>query len=703
MLWSAPRRPWTIRLCCLSRFLTLQLQPPQASPLILRPYQEICLKACLDAHSSGASRIGVSLPTGAGKTAVFISLLSSLEPKDSRPGATRSLVIVNSIELAKQATAQARRLRPDWIVEIEQGHHKATGHADLTVATYQTLLESDRLHKFSPQSFKAVVVDEAHHAAAPSYRRILSFFHPEVQCPENRTHPRTAQDAVPIFGFSATFSRHDGLALGSVFERIVYHRDFLDMIKEQWLCNLRFTTVKANIDLNNVTISTRTGDFNPSSLAHVINTETINKLVVKTWLDRAAKDRKSTIVFAVNVSHVRDLTKTFQLAGIDARFIYAGTPTTERNALIDSFKAGVFPVLVNCALLTEGADIPNVDCIVIARPTKSRNVFLQMIGRGMRLSPDTGKQDCHVIDFVDLTNSVVGIVSAPTLLGLNPDAVVDDVTIQDLETRADTANRESSTATLTTPYPTGYSDLSVPDPKSVTYIDYDNPFVLLNQIMRASPPMVKLSKNGWVDCGEGIHVLECLGKGHIRIEPVLDDAGDHFHAHYTPSIHPQTASALNISRFQTNRKILDANNLGDAIRGCDKYAAEKVLRGPISRALLRTAKWRQAPASPAQTSLVAKRWGYVNKVVQNIRGTSDNGDSLLPERLRNLTKGEAAYIITRLRHGGQRRYIKKTATHQKLLAAEAKEMQRRAREHVRVGPLVSDLQNTDVSSRGKSP
>jgi len=66
------------------------------------------------------------------------------------------------------------------------------------------------------------------------YRRILSFFHPEVQCPEHDAHSRPAQDAVPIFGFSATFSRHDGLALGSVFERIVYHRDFLDMIKEQW-------------------------------------------------------------------------------------------------------------------------------------------------------------------------------------------------------------------------------------------------------------------------------------------------------------------------------------------------------------------------------------------------------------------------------------------------------------------------------------
>jgi ATP-dependent helicase IRC3 len=128
-MWpTGPRRLQTIQFC---RFLTTQPQRHQLSPFILRPYQEICLKACLDAHSSGVSRVGVSLPTGAGKTAVFISLLSSLEPRNDRPDATRSLVIVNSIELAKQAAAQAKRLRPDWVVEIEQGKHKASGDADL--------------------------------------------------------------------------------------------------------------------------------------------------------------------------------------------------------------------------------------------------------------------------------------------------------------------------------------------------------------------------------------------------------------------------------------------------------------------------------------------------------------------------------------------------------------------------------------------
>ena len=129
-MWSAgPRRPQTIQFCRLRR-LTTQAQH-RVSTLILRPYQEICLRACLDAYSAGVSRVGVSLPTGAGKTAVFISLLSSLQPRNDRLDATRSLVIVNSIEQAKQAAAQAKHLRPDWVIEIEQGKHKASGDADL--------------------------------------------------------------------------------------------------------------------------------------------------------------------------------------------------------------------------------------------------------------------------------------------------------------------------------------------------------------------------------------------------------------------------------------------------------------------------------------------------------------------------------------------------------------------------------------------
>jgi len=282
---------------------------------------------------------------------VFISLLSRISSPISNPAAQRSLIIVNSIELARQSAIQIANLFPAWSVEIEQGSkYKASGNADVTVATYQTLLSEDRLAKFDPHKLKAIVVDEAHHAAAPSYRRLLSYFDPNIKNPDPEFKPPALPHQIPIIGFSATFSRHDGLALGSVFERIVYHRDFLEMIKEQWLSDVRFTSVRASINLKDVTVNTRTGDFNPTSLAHVINTDNVNKLVVKAWLDRAAT-RKCTLVFCVNVAHVQALTHAFRNYGVDARYVYSKTPAAERRALVSSFKAGQFPVLLNCGQL----------------------------------------------------------------------------------------------------------------------------------------------------------------------------------------------------------------------------------------------------------------------------------------------------------------------------------------------------------------
>ena len=228
------------------------------------------------------------------------------------------------------------------------------------------------------------------------------------------------------------------------------------------------------MDLSGVTISSRSGDFNATSLAHVVNTDTVNELIVRTWLDIAGMssslslptdwsftsivgDRRSTLIFCVNISHVLRLTAAFRDAGVDARLVHSGTPSQERKELIQKFRDGAFPVLINCgefthcsirhtfislldsiAVLTEGTDIPNIDCVVVARPTRSRNVFTQMvcipsiiptylwlmmptqIGRGMRLSPDTGKQDCRIIDIVDSQERVSSVVSIPTLLGLDP-------------------------------------------------------------------------------------------------------------------------------------------------------------------------------------------------------------------------------------------------------------------------------------------
>ncbi|KAG6381131.1 P-loop containing nucleoside triphosphate hydrolase protein [Boletus reticuloceps] len=623
---------------------------------VLRPYQQACLDACHAALRAGITRIGVSLPTGAGKTPIFTTLLSQIfSPRPSQPFG--SLIIVNSVELARQAAAQAEMTHPHWKVELEQGiSHQASGRADVW---------PQRLAKFRPENLKAIIVDEAHHAAAPSYRRILSHFNADIKNPDPHFVPPFIPHPIPVIGFSATFSRHDGLALGSVFEKIVYHRDFLDMINEQWqvICMLC-----VEVDRNLTTGYAMTGDFNATSLAHIINTETINNLVVQAWLDRASSERKSTLVFCVNLAHVGQLTKTFREFGIDARQLHSNTPAIERRTLITEFKAGCYPVLVNCAILTEGADIPNVDCIVICRPTRSRNLYAQMIGRGMRQSHASGKVDCRIIDFVDSTSRICGIVSIPTLLGLDPSEIVDDASIADLRARA------ASIKSCNTDNISVESDC-IPEPTSVTYLDYGDPFAMVDSFSGA-PHVSRLSPNAWVGCGSDIYVLECLGKGYIRIEP--DSEGEaSFRSTYTEAtMHFSSAKRLKVSPFMRKRLVSTADTLSDALKGCDTYARQKVLRGPLVLGLLRSARWRQAPATESQKTFINRR-----------RGKRAMDRASITEATEGLTKGQAANIITRLKHGAQAHYEKKMKEDRRRSQLAEKERLRVARSTVRVGLL----------------
>nr|CDI57042.1 p-loop containing nucleoside triphosphate hydrolase protein [Melanopsichium pennsylvanicum 4] len=493
---------------------------PSESTFSLRPYQKECINDCLAALSSGITRIGVSSPTGSGKTTIFTHLLHLLPPHPVTSG-TRVLIIVNSIELALQAANAVTTMFSGKSVEIEQGtKYKASGLADVTVATYQTLNRSEeRLNKFRPQDFKAVVVDEAHHAAAPSYLKVLSHFDPLIGLSTEERGKNAdvgSSNSVPVIGFSATFSRHDGLALGKVFDRIVFHKDFLTMIGEKWLCPIRFTSIKADIDLSSVKINNLSSDFATSSLASVVNTEVVNRIILKAWIDRAHTRRRSTLIFAVNIQHVQDLTATFRNAGVDARYLHGGTPMMQRRQLLEDFRNGVYPILVNCAILTEGADVPAIDCVVLARPTRSRNLFSQMIGRGLRLSPKTKKKDCLILDIVG--NIEKGVVCTPTLFGLNSEDIIEDESAESLLERSqeDAATLDSSEAVeqqQTDPF-----EISLRDPTKITYIDYEDPVALQKAMLSRSTVVETMSMNAWVDCGGEMYILDVPRRGFVKVE-----------------------------------------------------------------------------------------------------------------------------------------------------------------------------------------
>jgi ATP-dependent helicase IRC3 len=357
----------------------------------LRDYQSEALTAVRDAYRAGKRRVIVSLPTGTGKTVVFAHFPRVLKMKK------RLLVLAHREELLLQARDKFRSIDPELKVEIEQAGTHAAADAKVVIASVPTLARSGaRLSRLQPDEFSIVVVDEAHHAVAPSYRRIFDHF--------GLFEPQVSRY---LIGFTATPRRGDKQGLGEVFEEVCYARDMREMIAGRYLCPITGWRVDTNLSLDNVKV--RHGDFIESQLARVVNMPLRNSLLVKAYRDFAPG--RCAIVFCVDVAHAKDVHRAFAEAGIGAAPIWGELSRDERRRTLAAFSAGKINVVTNCNVLTEGFDEPRVDCVIMARPTRSKLLYAQMVGRGTRLHP--GKKDLMVIDVADnsRTHQLTGLHS----------------------------------------------------------------------------------------------------------------------------------------------------------------------------------------------------------------------------------------------------------------------------------------------------
>ena len=345
------------------------------------------------------------------------------------------------------------------------GNTHAFGLADITIASIWSIISGDRLEKYDPKRFKLVLVDEAHHIVAASFMKTLRHF--------GLLKDSAIGSPAALVGVSATLSRFDGLRLSDAIDHIVYHKDYIDMIEENWLSKVVFTTVRSKADLSRVR-KAPTGDFQTGDLSKAVNTADTNEITVRAWMSRAAS-RQSTLVFCADLDHVSDLTASFRKIGVDAKFITGNTPKQVRSERLDAFRNGDFPVLLNCGIFTEGTDIPNIDCVLLARPTKSRNLLVQMIGRGMRLHP--GKENCHVIDMV--ASLEAGIVTTPTLFGLDPAEMVEEANVEEMKSRQERKELEAKheervSETRRPTLPTRQI------PRTITFTDYGSVYDLID-------------------------------------------------------------------------------------------------------------------------------------------------------------------------------------------------------------------------------
>jgi superfamily II DNA or RNA helicase len=348
--------------------------------LDLRPYQHEALQNVYKAYKDGKRRVIVSLPTGTGKTVVFAHFPRFFKMKK------RLLVLAHREELLLQARAKFLNIDPELKVGIEQSTSRAAADSKVVVASVPTLGRAGaaRLRQLNPEEFFLIVVDEAHHAVAPTYRRIFDHF--------GLFEPNTPRYLV---GFTATPRRGDKQGLGAVFEDICYARDLREMIAERYLCPITGWRVDSGTSLDNVRI--RHGDFVERDLAAVVNTSDRNSLLVNAYKQYANWGR--AIIFCVDVAHAQDVCQTFKAAGIRTAAVWGAMPREDRRATLGRFSKGDIRVVTNCTVLTEGFDEPRVDTIIMARPTQSRLLYAQMVGRGTRKHPE--KTNLIVIDISD--------------------------------------------------------------------------------------------------------------------------------------------------------------------------------------------------------------------------------------------------------------------------------------------------------------
>ncbi|KAG6156086.1 hypothetical protein E4U37_000598 [Claviceps purpurea] len=646
----------------------------------LRDYQLECIQSVLSSLEQGQKRVGISLATGSGKTVIFTQLIDKIRARREDGRGDRTLILAHRRELVEQAARHCRLAYPDKTIEIEMGSLHATGAADITIASVQSITSKDRLHKFSPSDFKLILVDEAHHIVASGYLKTLKHFGLDQKQPDSPT----------LVGVSATFSRFDGVKLGAAIDEIVYHRDYVDMITDKWLSDVIFTTVESSANLSKVK-SSAFGDFQTGELSKAVNTDEVNDIMVKTWIHKA-HDRKSTLVFCVDLAHVAALTNRFRQYGYDARFVTGETHRLDRSEILDAFKRGEFPVLVNCGVFTEGTDIPNIDCIVLGRPTRSRNLLVQMIGRGMRLHP--GKKNCHIIDMVSSLDT--GIITTPTLFGLDPDELVDGASVAEMRNIKERrgvgdANEDDDSVANGEDSQNDSNDKdknSLAPDTSITLTDYSSILDFMVD-MRGERHIRAISPYSWVQVGFQRFVLSAPSGSYIRIEPIQNDTpSTTAAAATTTTTTTATTSATTItsappayraveiralpreisrSPYAAPREILTASTFDHAVHGADNYASNAFPRTYINR----KQPWRRLPATQGQL-----------KFLNRLRGD----DPLTPE---DVSKGKAADMITKLKLGGKGYYDKLEADRRrrekKMGVMEARQM----RERVAVGPLSS--------------
>jgi superfamily II DNA or RNA helicase len=392
----------------------------------LRNYQKECSDSVFVEWRDVCSTLAV-MPTGTGKTVLFADVIRRSFPR-------RAIVLAHREELIWQARDKIQKAT-GMKCEVEMGQYKAHGDGNLfgraavVVSSIQTQCSGGdglgRMGKFDPTQFGVLIIDEAHHAASPSYRRVIDYY---------RSNPK-----LKVLGVTATPDRADERALGQIFESVAYDYEILDAINDGWLVPIEQQMVNIQ-GLDFSSIRTTAGDLNGADLAAVMESEKNLQGIASSSIEIIGSKR--AIVFTSSVKHAETLAEILNRhrSGM-ASWVCGKTDKDDRRKTLSDFASGKVQVVCNCGVLTEGFDDPGVEVVIMGRPTKSRSLYSQMVGRSTRPLPgivdgpetpeerrtaiaESKKPSCLVVDFVGNSGKHKLVTSADILGGKVSDEAI---------------------------------------------------------------------------------------------------------------------------------------------------------------------------------------------------------------------------------------------------------------------------------------
>lgn len=334
----------------------------------LRPYQVNFIADVKANVAAGRRRVLGVAPTGAGKTVIAVEII-----RDAVARGKRVLILVDRREHTKQWSEKLHAAGIDHGI-VQAGFPTRPG-AKVQLASVQTLhARAVRSDGMGLPDADLVIVDEAHHVRARTYRQIVD------------AYPNAS-----VLGLTATPCRGDGRGLGTIFDVLVECASVAELIATNFLVPTR-VFAPATPDLKGV--KTERGDYVVQQLAQRVDQPKLVADIPTSWLKHG--DRRRTVCFATNVSHSLHIRDSFRAVGVLAEHVDGSTPLDERDAILAKLKSGTVELVTNVGVLCEGWDQPEVSCLILARPTKSFGLFRQMAGRVLRPAPD--KVDALILD-----------------------------------------------------------------------------------------------------------------------------------------------------------------------------------------------------------------------------------------------------------------------------------------------------------------